>query len=280
MGLVNLPYSLVDGTNAYGSEVKANDDAIVAQVNGNLDNANVKAGANIDAAKLLAQSITPTQLATSAVTTVKIAPDAVDNTKLADSCINAEQLNNEGAGEEGLGTPRNELYTGSGNDGTSGYPPTNVNANRKEQSGKTVWAYFNIPTTGTDYIIDASMDWRRRMIYGMWVVFSKLTGDAKKTLPGGSQDDSIGVRLFSEAGGTETLDGTMQHFFFYSEAGSNGATAPRLLIKNNISGGTDDDVYIWVDSATGRLMMKGNAIASGFSMDVMAMIVCSPYLGT
>jgi len=276
MGLVNLPHLLTDGTNAYGSQVKANDDSIVTQVNGNLDNANIKSGANIDASKLLAQSVTSTQLATSSVTTVKIAPDAVDNTKLADSCVNAEQLNNEGVGEEGLGTPRNELYTGSGQDGAGGYPGTNVLANRKQQSGKTVWAYFNIGTAATDYLIDASIDWRRRIITIHMLMQAKAGGSAKTTLPGGANDDLIASRMWF--GDPPAITETVNTYMFYSEAGGDGTVAPRLFLEANMAA-NDDTGWIWVDSATGQLKMKMDTFNNA-SVDVLAQITCSPYLGT
>lgn len=77
MALVSLPNSLADGTPAHGPEVRANDDAIVAQVNGNLDAANVKPTANLPGTVI-------SNVAGSRVPSDRIEDDAIDATKLKD----------------------------------------------------------------------------------------------------------------------------------------------------------------------------------------------------
>lgn len=53
MGQVSLPHPLTDGTPQRGSEVKADLDAIVAEVNGGLDNSNIDPAGAIEESKLL-----------------------------------------------------------------------------------------------------------------------------------------------------------------------------------------------------------------------------------
>lgn len=77
MGLVSLPNSLTDGTVARGSEVRANDDAIVAEVNGGLTDVNIATGAAISGSKI-------SNVAGSRVPGDRIEDDAVDSTKLKD----------------------------------------------------------------------------------------------------------------------------------------------------------------------------------------------------
>lgn len=77
MGLVTLPNALTDGTPARGSEVRANDDAIVAQVNGNLQAVNLAPGAGILGSQL-------SNIAGNRIPTDRIEDDAVDSTKLRD----------------------------------------------------------------------------------------------------------------------------------------------------------------------------------------------------
>lgn len=52
MGFVTLPNALTNGTIAFGSETRANEDAVVAQVNGNIEDVNISAAAAISARKL------------------------------------------------------------------------------------------------------------------------------------------------------------------------------------------------------------------------------------
>ena len=85
MGLVTLPNTLTAGALAVGEQVRANDDAIVAQVNGNITDVNVGSGAAISGSKL-------SNVAGSRVPSDRIEDDAVTFDKLRDSAsINTDR---------------------------------------------------------------------------------------------------------------------------------------------------------------------------------------------
>lgn len=75
MGLVTLPHNLADGTTAYGSQVKSDLDACVAQI-ANIQDVNVAVGAAIAATKLAAASLPTSVLADDCVTDAKLADHA------------------------------------------------------------------------------------------------------------------------------------------------------------------------------------------------------------
>lgn len=77
MSQVTLPHALTNGTTAYGSEVRGNDDAIVTVLNSQIDKTNIAAGAGIEASKL---STTPGERIVSA----NLEDDAVTFDKLRD----------------------------------------------------------------------------------------------------------------------------------------------------------------------------------------------------
>jgi len=86
MALVTLPHPLTAGTPARGSEVLANDNAILTQaVNGNIEDVNVKVGAAINGSKL-------SNVAGSRVPTDRIEDDAVTSDKLReDATVDANR---------------------------------------------------------------------------------------------------------------------------------------------------------------------------------------------
>ena len=85
MGNVTLPNALADGTTAYGSQVRANDDAIVTQVNGNIEDVNIATGAAINGSKL-------SNVAGLRVPTDRIEDDAATFDKVRDSAtVNADR---------------------------------------------------------------------------------------------------------------------------------------------------------------------------------------------
>ena len=85
MGLVVLPNPLTDGTSAKGSEVRANDDSIVAQVNGNLTAVNLNPSAAIPGTYL-------SNVAGSRVPTDRIDDLAVTDAKLrSDGAVDAQR---------------------------------------------------------------------------------------------------------------------------------------------------------------------------------------------
>ncbi len=75
MGIPSLPHTLADGTTAYGSQVKADLDAIVTQM-GNIQDVNVAVGAAIAGTKLAAASLPTSVLADDCVTDAKLADHA------------------------------------------------------------------------------------------------------------------------------------------------------------------------------------------------------------
>ena len=72
MGIIAKPFTFADGTVIVAANLNSDYDAIYSEFNGNIDNANIKAGAGIDGAKLLASSVTAAQLANNSVTSAKI----------------------------------------------------------------------------------------------------------------------------------------------------------------------------------------------------------------
>ena len=111
MGQVLLPYSLANGNLANASEVMANLNAIVNEINGNIESINIKdlnvttsklddgavttdkiADANVTTDKIADANVTTDKIADSNVTTDKIADDAIDNSKIADDAVQAENI--------------------------------------------------------------------------------------------------------------------------------------------------------------------------------------------
>lgn len=79
MGFVTLSYSLTDGTTAKGSEVRKNDDDIVAVVNGNITDSNIANTASIDCSKLsniVGQQIQTDRIADNAINAAKLSSNA------------------------------------------------------------------------------------------------------------------------------------------------------------------------------------------------------------
>lgn len=72
MSLVAKPHTFSDSGGVVASQFNENYDAIYNDYNGNIDNSNIKVGANIEGSKLLAASVTSTQLAALAITDAKL----------------------------------------------------------------------------------------------------------------------------------------------------------------------------------------------------------------
>ena len=94
MGLVSLLYTLIAGDEAKASEVMANFNAIVAEINGNIQPANLQDN-SVTTPKIANNAVTSGKLHDSAVTTSKIADDNVTAAKIADGAIDtAEKIAN------------------------------------------------------------------------------------------------------------------------------------------------------------------------------------------
>lgn len=72
MGIVAVPFSFTSGTTAVASQVNSNFTTLYNEFNGNIDDNNIKAGANINGSKLLASSITTAKLADTSITEAKM----------------------------------------------------------------------------------------------------------------------------------------------------------------------------------------------------------------
>jgi hypothetical protein len=120
--LVTLPFPLTDGTTAKGSEVRANDDALKAVLNGGIEDVNVKTGAAIDGNKLSnipGAQIPFDRIADDAVTADKLRDDAtVDGQRAVTTNHIRDQAVTKGkvstAGGSRLTVAQLELATGSG----------------------------------------------------------------------------------------------------------------------------------------------------------------------
>jgi hypothetical protein len=95
---INLPNRNITGDNLW-SQVEDNDQAITNVVNGDLDNGNIKAAADINASKLLDGSITADKLGTDSVTATKLKADAstdanrpVTTNHIRDAAVTAAKL--------------------------------------------------------------------------------------------------------------------------------------------------------------------------------------------
>ena len=101
MGNVTLPYTITNGQTTDATKLMADLNAIVAEVNGNLESVNIKDLAVITD-KLAALAVTAAKIATDAVetlkikdanvTAVKLAADAVETAKIKDANVTAAKL--------------------------------------------------------------------------------------------------------------------------------------------------------------------------------------------
>ena len=267
--LVSLPKPLTNGTTAFGSDVRANDDSIVSVVNGGLDNDNARTGA--DAA---GKGFTSDKYADASITTPKLADGSVTAVKEANDLT------------LGNGANLSELYTGAGSDLAGGYPSTNVLATRKQRGGKTIWAYFGIviANLNVNYLIDNSHDWRRRLIAVMSEATTN-TATPKGNIPGGASDDqTIGYPGWTAG----PLPGTGGNFgMFYGEEGQDGTIVPGSAggAGLDILYGNGNYTVRWFVGSGGGGTIAGSLYARATAIQaqgiaVNAKIDCSPSLGT
>lgn len=265
MGTVVLPNPLTAHTKAEGAHVLGNDQAITAQVNSNLDDANYKNAGMTLSAKAVPGSATNSVLGA----------DSVTADKVADQAIQAEHLKNEaGPGSTGIGAPRNELFSESDQAAIAG----NVIAGRQQQGGKIVTAYFKITATGTSVLIDDSIDWRRRIITIVATVNGNAGGPANRYLPNGADDNFINGAMWNAA---IAAFGNANTGIFYSEAGrADGGGNPALVFGWSAVANTSLAFYAL--DTDGGLKCRSNASLGGggnTELDICATIICGPYIG-
>lgn len=252
MALVTVPFPLTAGTKARGSHVRANDDALAAGIN-SIDNSQIASNADIQGSKLLINSVAGSKLIDDSVPAVKLADD-------------------DALGE---GCNLSELFAGAAGGGS--FPSTNVLANRKQHGGKTIWSYFSIAIgqLGTDFVLDSSIDWRRRLVM---VMFEGTVVGTVADLPGGANQNGIAGPFWT--GGPGVIGTGQNGGIFYSFAGkADGSTASEALTANIGAGVSPDTLRFFARAADGFLMVRATAIAAG-GVAVNAMFMCSPHLGT
>ena len=91
MGNVTLPYTITNGSTTDAVKVMANLNAIITEVNGNLESVNIKDLAVITD-KLAALAVTAAKLATDAVETLKIKDGNVTAVKLATDAVETAKI--------------------------------------------------------------------------------------------------------------------------------------------------------------------------------------------
>lgn len=89
MGVVSVT-NITDGTTADGADVNSQVNTILNEFNGNIDNANIKAGAAIATSKLADDTgITAAKIADEAVTSRKLAPTVILESATGDVTLNS-----------------------------------------------------------------------------------------------------------------------------------------------------------------------------------------------
>lgn len=93
MGIIVKPYTLANAAIIYASEHNSNYDTLFNEINGNLDNANIKAAAGIEGSKLASKpsGVSASQINAKAVTGTEIANDGSDDSLRA---INTDHIKN------------------------------------------------------------------------------------------------------------------------------------------------------------------------------------------
>jgi len=118
-------------------------------------------------------------------------------------------------------------------------------------SMKFVNARFSNSATPADFVLDNSQDWRDRFIQALGMVFQGTNNDCNTVELGGSNGDRIGNQY---APAPSALRVALFDHWFYSAGGASGrADDPRLTAEDALG---DPDIYIWVSSSTGYLMLS------------------------
>lgn len=99
MGILTRLFNFVNGTTADAEQMDAELNQILSELNGNVDNANIKDNAGIEFSKLTGSpnGVTTAQINDLAVTTAKIADANVTTAKIADDAVDAAKLKDDAA---------------------------------------------------------------------------------------------------------------------------------------------------------------------------------------
>jgi hypothetical protein len=114
--------------------------------------------------------------------------------------------------------------------------------------------------TPRDVVLDDTMDWRDRYIevLGNATIHNK----DEEYLPGGADDDELGSR-YDTINASDVVGLFKSEWMYTSAGGANKTTDPYIHIEDLNNG--NDDVYIWVNSANGNLIISMSTIrAAGF----------------
>lgn len=265
MGLVTGLKALQNGTTAFGSEVKFNDDTITAQVH-NIEAVNLATGA-VTNPKLATDAVSTIKIVDLAVTTAKLNTDAVTEAKIANGAVQAEHLKNDAAfPPTGIGSPRNELFSKSDN-----ATITNVIAGRQQQGGKIISVYMAMVATTTEYVIDDSMDWRKRIVSVMAYVASGVAG--LSVLPGGAADNATAGSLWNA--GPVAGSAFVAGVFFTQDGSAGGGANPTLTMSNN-NAASSFTFDLYARAADGFLCVRHRA-SQAANFLFMGNIIAGPY---
>lgn len=264
MGLVTLPFTLLANTLAKASEVMANYNAILAALNGGIQNVNLSANAGLTTDKYADRSVTGTKIALAGVIAGNLPDGGIPAIKLSDDST------------PGLGANLSELFSESG--GVN----TNIIATRNQHGGKTVWFYVKPSlTAGVSIVVDAaasSIDWRRRLV--MIHAFCGITASFPpgSLLPDGAQQNLLNAQDRNNLVVPPVASAFFNSGVFWSGAGSTGASLPSLgLTYNNPALSTT--LRFYANVSTGNLSLLTETIGGGpTGIDFSGVVMCGPRL--
>jgi hypothetical protein len=257
---VVLTYALVDGVDtALGSQVKRNDDDIVTVVNGNIEDDNVKVGADIQGSKLAGLSVAASRISDLTLVMVKHSNRSIGGLKMR-----RDNTTDVVGGAVGEGANVSELFSQAGDGGI-----TNVMANRLQAGGGTLWFYFTIASHPLTLTIDTTVDWRERILNVTGFMRASVGGGGKAYLPGGGSEAQIQASLYDTLGASDNyrFGGTL-----YSQAG-----AVTLWCENNE--GAPGIFTLQANAGDGSLEAISHA-SGNYAEDVVMRIEYSPRLET
>jgi len=118
-------------------------------------------------------------------------------------------------------------------------------------SMKFVNARYSNTATPADFVLDNNMDWRDRFIQVVGSVFQGTNSDCDEVVLGGDKDIKIGNQYLPAPLSLRVAP--FDHWFYSSAGSSARQDDPRLTSEDALG---DPDVFIWVNSSTGHLMVS------------------------